>query len=246
MFLVAGLPFGFFLVATKTKFCGFASGLPTLSRKILSRTIERSDAMAWKFWQEFKSFAFKGNMIDLAIAVVIGAAFSGVINSLVQDIIMPTVSYVTTAAKSGVQTAATVAEKTASEVGVTSRPSSTQPATEPATAPPGGAAPAQKPAPPPPPPPPAPASPPPNNQVVDFSWTIGRIRIGNFIAQLLNFLIVAFAVFIMMVKLLGSVTKRIGSEPAPSEPTTKECPFCLSIIPIKAKKCAHCTADLPS
>ena len=48
-------------------------------------------------WQEFKAFAFKGNMIDLAVAVVIGAAFGAVINSLVKDIIMPSITYVTTA-----------------------------------------------------------------------------------------------------------------------------------------------------
>jgi len=41
------------------------------------------------------------------------------------------------------------------------------------------------------------------------------------------------------------VMKKVGGEPAPSEPTTKECPKCLSLIPIKATKCAHCTADLP-
>jgi large conductance mechanosensitive channel len=185
-------------------------------------------------WQEFKAFAFKGNMIDLAIAVVIGAAFGGVINSLVKDIIMPSISYVTSGAASAAHKAANVAHETASAVGVTSRPSDTQPTdTQPAqTAPPAPAAA----------PPPAAA----DQKTVDFSWTIGRIKIGNFIAELLNFLLIAFAVFIVIVKLLGSVMKRVGSTPGPSEPTTKECPFCLSVIPIKARKCAHCTADLPA
>ncbi|MGD0769553.1 MAG: MscL family protein [Tepidisphaeraceae bacterium] len=194
--------------------------------------------MKSKLWQEFKSFAFKGNMIDLAVAVVIGAAFSGVINSLVKDIIMPSLTYVTTAAQTGMESAAKVAEKTASVVGVTTQPASTQPATtQPAEA---SAAP-PPPAPTPPPAPPAAG----NEKVVNFSWTIGRIQIGNFLAELLNFLLVSFAVFITIVKLLGGVMKRVGSEPAPSEPTTKECPKCLSLIPIKATKCAHCTADLP-
>lgn len=190
-----------------------------------------------KVWQEFKAFAFKGNMIDLAIAVVIGAAFSGVINSLVNDILMPTISYVTTAAKSTVSTAENVAVKTAASVGVTSQPSNpTSDNSQAAAVPPAAA-----------PPPAPPAAGAPNTQAVDFSWTIGRIRIGNFIAQLINFLLVAFAVFVTMVKLLGSVMKRAsGSTPAPSEPTTKECPMCLSNIPLKAKKCAYCTADLPS
>jgi large conductance mechanosensitive channel len=201
--------------------------------------------MRFKFWSEFKTFAFKGNMIDLAIAVVIGAAFSGVINSLVQDIIMPSISYVTTGAKTAVETATNVAtnvaEKTAAEVGVTTQPAGTQPSTAPAAA---------TAAPPPTPPPTPPAPPPPvpaaaNNQAVEISWTIGRIRIGNFIAQLINFMLVALAVFVTMVKLLGSVMRKVESTPETSEPTTKECPLCLSIIPIKAKKCAHCTADLP-
>ena len=176
-------------------------------------------------WQEFKAFAFKGNMIDLAVAVVIGAAFGGVINSLVKDIIMPSVSYVTTGAATAAHKAAAVAQGTA-----------------PTTAP----APAGTQAPPTPAPAPAPAPAAAEGKPVDFSWTIGRIRIGNFIAELLNFLIVAFAVFIIIVKLLGSVMKRVGGTPAPSEPTTKECPFCLSVIPIKARKCAQCTADLPA
>ncbi len=188
--------------------------------------------MKSKLWEEFKAFAFKGNMIDLAIAVVIGAAFSGVINSLVQDIIMPSITYVTSTAQEAVATAKTVAEKTAADVGVTTQPASTQP----------GAVAAAPATPPPPAPAAAPAAP---NQPVEISWTIGRIKIGNFIAQLINFMLVAFAVFITMVKLLGSVMKQVGGTPEPSQPTTKECPFCLSLIPIKAKKCSQCTADLP-
>jgi large conductance mechanosensitive channel len=192
--------------------------------------------MKSKLWQEFKAFAFKGNMIDLAIAVVIGAAFSGVINSLVSDIIMPAVSDVIVAVKTGTETVQAVAEKTAAEVGV-----ATQPSTQPGGAQAAPAAPAAAPAPPPPPPPASPT----NLDVVNLTWTIKGIRIGNFLGQLLNFMIVAFAVFITMVKLLGSVVKKVGGEPEPSEPTTKECPKCLSLIPIKATKCAHCTADLP-
>src|ERR1700759_538339 len=81
-------------------------------------------------WQEFKAFAFKGNMIDLAVAVVIGAAFSAVINSLVKDIIMPSLTYVTTAAAEAGNKAAEVAKTTASAVGVTTKPAETQPATQ--------------------------------------------------------------------------------------------------------------------
>ncbi|MGD0138563.1 MAG: MscL family protein [Tepidisphaeraceae bacterium] len=192
--------------------------------------------MKSRLWQEFKSFAFKGNMIDLAVAVVIGAAFSGVVNSLVKEIIMPSITYISMAAQTGAQTAAKVAEKTEAVVGVATQPASTQPAEASANAPPPVATP--------------PASAPPaasDNNLVNTSWIISRIHfhLRNFLAELLNFLLVSFAVFITIVKLLGSVMKKVGGEPAPSEPTTKECPKCLSLIPIKATKCAHCTADLP-
>jgi large conductance mechanosensitive channel len=182
-------------------------------------------------WQEFKAFAFKGNMIDLAVAVVIGAAFSGVINALVKDIIMPSISYVTTAASTAAKAATEVAHEAGSKAGLTTKPTdATQPATEPAATPA--------------PPPPA-AAPPADQRAVDISWTIGRIKIGDFIGELINFILVAFAVFVTIVKLLGSVVKRVGGTPAPSGPTTKECAYCLSVIPIKARKCAFCTADLP-
>jgi large conductance mechanosensitive channel len=182
--------------------------------------------MKSKLWQEFKSFAFKGNMIDLAVAVVIGAAFSGVINSLVKEIIMPSVTYVTMAAQSGVQTATKVAEKTEAVIGVATQPSSTQPSAASASTPPPAAS---------------------DNNLVNTSWIISRIHfhVRNFLGELVNFLLVSLAVFITIVKMLGSVVKKVGGEAAPSEPTTKECPKCLSLIPIKATKCAYCTADLP-
>jgi len=128
-------------------------------------------------WSEFKAFAFKGNMIDLAVAVVIGAAFGAVIKSMVDNLIMPLISYVT--------------------------PSTSY-----------------------------------------YEWHLGKLMIGRFLADLITFLAIAAAVFIMVVKLLGSVMKRASSAPAPSEPTTKECPMCLSIIALKARKCPQCTADL--
>lgn len=187
------------------------------------------------FWQEFKTFAFKGNMIDLAVAVVIGTAFSGVINALVKDIIMPSVSYVTTAASSAARAATDVAHEARTTAGLTSKPADTPPTTEAAAAPSPPPAPAAAPA------PAAPA----DQRAVDISWTIGRIKIGDFIGELINFILVAFAVFVTIVKLLGSVVKRVGGTPAPSGPTTKECSYCLSVIPIKARKCAFCTADLP-
>jgi large conductance mechanosensitive channel len=187
-------------------------------------------------WAEFKAFAFKGNMVDLAVAVVIGAAFSGVINSLVKDIIMPTVSYAVTAAREAKEAASNVASKAGSVVRGQAA-ATTQSATEPAAK--------AEPAPAPPPAAPAAAPPAADDRPVDMNWRIGRLQVGHFIAEVLNFIIVAFAVFMIMVKVLGSVMKRVSPPPPPGEPTTKECPRCLSIIPTKATKCAHCTADLP-
>jgi large conductance mechanosensitive channel len=188
-------------------------------------------------WAEFKAFAFKGNMIDLAVAVVIGAAFSGVINSLVKDIIMPAVTYAvttaTTAASTAGKTLKDTAEKATSEVGLTTRSAETQPAsTQPVTVPAPGT------------PPPAAAAAAPAKPL-DLQWTIGPVKIGNFIGELINFFLIALAVFLVIVKLVGSVVKRVGRTPAPSEPITKECPECLSIIPLRAKRCPQCTSVLP-
>jgi large conductance mechanosensitive channel len=128
-------------------------------------------------WQEFKAFALKGNMIDLAVGVVIGAAFGKVIASIVENVITPLIGYVTPGLK--------------------------------------------------------------------FSdWHIGRIRIGLLMNDLLSFLLVALAVFLVVVK-VGTLMLKVGPAPAASEPVTKECPLCLSMIPLKARKCGHCTADLP-
>lgn len=209
-----------------------------------------------KLWSEFKAFAFKGNMIDLAVAVVIGGAFSTVITSLVKDVIMPSISYVTSAAAQAKETVEKVAVNASHSVGLTTpatlpaTQASSQPTTLPATAPvviagppPVVAAPA--------PPPPAPAPPPAeakeasSDKAVDIDLKLGRINLGGFIASLINFVLVAFAVFIMIVKALGSVMKKVGGTPSPSEPTTKECGECLSIIPIKARRCAYCTAVQP-
>ncbi|WP_390884394.1 MscL family protein [Humisphaera borealis] len=79
---------------------------------------------------------------------------------------------------------------------------------------------------------------------VDLSWKIGRINVGNFIAAIVNFVIIAAAVFIIMVKILGGVMKKTAGTPKAEEPTSKECPECLSIIPIKAKRCPNCTSIL--
>jgi large conductance mechanosensitive channel len=144
--------------------------------------IERNERMIAKYWDEFKAFAFKGNMIDLAVAVVIGGAFGKIITAIVNDIIMPIVNYALVWMPGG-QSYATI--------------------------------------------------------------HIGKFMVGDLLSEIINFIIVAAAVFFVIVKMLGAVMKKaVGSTPAPSEPTTKECPMCLSNIPLKAKKCAFCTTDL--
>lgn len=134
------------------------------------------------FWQDFKSFAFKGNMIDLAIGVIIGGAFGKVISSLVENIFMPLIAAII----------------------------------------------------------------PDNKGYESLALTINgsEVKYGLFLASLVDFLLVALAIFIVVVKLMQTFIKRSAPAPAPSEPTTRECPYCLSNIPIKATRCAHCTSDL--
>jgi large conductance mechanosensitive channel len=76
-----------------------------------------------------------------------------------------------------------------------------------------------------------------------FEWH--TIKIGMFLGALVNFVIVAFAIFITVVKGMSLVKGRIKPPPAPGEPTIKECPYCLSEIPFKASRCKFCATDQP-
>ena len=189
-------------------------------------------------WSEFKAFAMKGSLIDLAVAVVIGASFGKVITSLVDDIIMPTVSYAVDGTKAAAHSVKETAQKAAVVVGATSAPTSGPTSAPAVVEPPKPApAPAAEPA-------PAP-KPPDKSEAVAIDLMVGRLNVGHFIGALINFFIVAAAVFLIVVKGIGGAVKKMArNTPAPSEPTTKECPRCLSLIPIKATKCSHCTADL--
>ena len=142
--------------------------------------------------EEFKKFALKGNMIDLAVGVIIGGAFNGIVSSLVNDIIMPVLSLFTGKldfanwfiALDG-NTYMTLAE--AQEAGA------------------------------------------------------ATLNYGNFISGIINFVIMAFVVF-MLVKGINKMKKE--EAPAPAAPTTKKCPFCKSEIALDATKCPHCTSNL--
>jgi large conductance mechanosensitive channel len=147
-------------------------------------------------FKEFKEFAVKGNVVDMAVGIIIGGAFGTIVKSLVADIIMPPIGLLL----GGVDFAdlfLTLKE------GATAGPyASLVAATE------AGAV---------------------------------TINVGVFLNGVISFVIVAFAVF-LLVKAINRLRRE--EEAAPPEPTTKECPHCLSTIPLKASRCAHCTAEL--
>jgi large conductance mechanosensitive channel len=147
-----------------------------------------------KIWKEFKEFAVKGNAVDLAVGVIIGAAFGGIINSLVKDIVMPPISLLSGGLDFSNKFVILRAAKDGSIAFNT-----------PADAAKAGA----------------------------ITWNY-----GNFITLLINFLIVAGAVF-----LLVRAINRLR-QPAEKEPDTKDCPACAMTIPIKATRCPHCTSEL--
>jgi large conductance mechanosensitive channel len=128
--------------------------------------------------KEFKEFIMRGNVMDLAVGVIIGGAFGKIIASLVDDILMPLIGLLI-----------------------------------------GGI------------------------NFSDLALTVGNAQVtyGNFINNVIDFLIIALVIF-LMVKGANSLTKKPA--PAPAEPATKECPRCFMAIPIKATRCPHCTSQL--
>lgn len=140
--------------------------------------------------KEFKKFALRGNMMDLAVGVIIGGAFNSIVNSLVNDIIMPFLSLFTGKLDFSNWFVALDGKKyetlaMAQEAGV------------------------------------------------------ATINFGTFLSGVLNFIIMAFVVF-LIVKGMNNLKK----EEAPAAPTTKKCPHCMSTIDIKATRCPHCTSQL--
>jgi large conductance mechanosensitive channel len=148
-----------------------------------------------RVWKEFKEFAIKGNAIDLAIGVIIGAAFGSIVTSLVKDLIMPPISLLT----GGLDFSNKFVVLRAAKDG-------TSAFNTPADAVKMGA----------------------------VTWNY-----GNFITLVINFAIVAFAVFL----LVRGINKM--KRPTHASPVTKDCPACQMTIPIKATRCPHCTTELP-
>ena len=143
--------------------------------------------------KEFKEFALRGNVLDLAVGVIVGAAFGKIITSLVNDIIMPPVGLVI----GGV-------DFNDLFIDLSGRHSATL-----ADAKAHGAA---------------------------------TINYGLFFNATIDFLIVAFAVFL----LVRQVNRFVHKPAAPEKPAARECPYCLQMIPAAASRCAHCTSNLPA
>jgi len=141
--------------------------------------------------KEFKEFALRGNVIDLAIGIIIGSAFGKIITSLVNDIIMPPIGLLL----SGIDFSNLF-------INLSKTPYATLADAQAAGAP--------------------------------------TINYGHFINTVIDFFIIAFVIF-LLIKQINRLKK---AEVKPVEPSTKECPFCLSNIPLKATRCPNCTSQL--
>jgi large conductance mechanosensitive channel len=144
--------------------------------------------------KEFKEFIVRGNVVDMAVGIIIGAAFGAIIKSLVDDVIMPPIGLL-------------LGNVDFSNLFVVIREGKAAGAYE----------------------------------TLAAAKAAGAVTMnyGVFINTIISFLIVAFAVFM----LIRSVNKLKREAPPPAE-TKKECPYCLSVIPLKASRCAHCTAEI--
>ena len=148
--------------------------------------------------KEFREFAMRGNVVDMAVGIIIGAAFGTIVKSLVDDVIMPPIGLL-------------LGNVDFSDLFITLKQ--------------GAAA----------------AGP---YATLELAKKAGAVTLsyGAFFNTIVSFLIVAFSVF-MLVKGMNKLKRQQEAAPA-AAPTTKECPHCLSTIPIKATKCAHCTSNL--
>ena len=135
--------------------------------------------------KEFKEFAMRGNVVDMAVGIVIGGAFGKIVSSLVNDVIMPPIGLILGNVDFS-NLAITLREKTVAAEAVT-------------------------------------------------------IKYGHFVNTVLDFVIVAFAIF-MVIKQMNRLKKK--EEAAPLEVTTKECPKCFSTIALKASRCPNCTSEI--
>jgi large conductance mechanosensitive channel len=151
-------------------------------------------------WKDLKAFMMRGNVVDMAVGIIIGAAFGAIINSLVRDIIMPPIGYVT----GGIDFTSFYAVL---KDGKTPGPYASLADAQAAGA-------------------------------VTINW-------GVFINYIIIFVIVAVVLFFLIRGVNRMRAQAEAPKPAaPAAPTTKECPYCLSTIPLKATRCPHCTSQL--
>ncbi len=129
---------------------------------------------------EFKKFLLRGNLVELAVGIVIGLAFTAVVTALVADLITPLIAAI------------------------------------------GGQ---------------------PDFSNMDFKINGSTFMYGDFVNKLITFFLTALVVFFFVVKPVNVLIARMNREPPP-DPTTKKCPECLSVIPVDARRCAHCTVEL--
>ncbi len=129
----------------------------------------------------FKQFIMRGNVLDLAVAVVMGAAFGGVVTALVKDLITPLI-------------AALVGK--------------------------------------------------PDFSAIHFEINASKFLVGDFANALVSFLLIAAAVYFFVILPVNALLARMRRGEAPPDPTTKECPECLSTIPIAARRCAFCATPV--
>jgi large conductance mechanosensitive channel len=146
------------------------------------------------FASEFKEFAMKGNVVDLAVGVIIGGAFGKIVDSLVKDVIMPVAGRLL----GGVDFRHLY-------INLGSKTFETLEAAEKAGAP--------------------------------------ILKYGAFINTVVDFVIIALAIFVA-VKAINRLKREEKAEPAAAEPATKECLYCLAQVPLRAKRCGHCTSEL--
>jgi len=143
--------------------------------------------------KEFKEFAMRGNVIDMAVGIIIGGAFGGIVASLVKDVLMPPIGLL-------------LGNVDFSSLFLTLKGTG-------------------------------------DFATPDAAKEAGAVTVnyGVFLNAVINFLIVAFAVF-LLIRNINRLKRK--EEAAPAAPTTKDCPHCLSAVPIKAKRCAFCTSTL--
>lgn len=132
-----------------------------------------------KFISEFKEFAMKGNVMDMAVGIIIGSAFTGIVTSLVDNILSPVIGLLAKGNFDGL--------------------------------------------------------------AVDFFGV--TLKYGSFIMAVINFLIVAFVLFVI-IKAMNKAKSLGQKQEEEAEPEVKECPYCMSEIPVKATRCPHCTSQL--